>query len=76
MTQVTQLKRYTGLAVALSLIFAAAAVAVDDNKESAASNVRLAIVGQALIEHDGRKYLENPMSSVKQIFDVADIVFT
>lgn len=72
----TQVTRYTGLAVALSLIFATAAVAVGDDRNGAASNVRLAIVGQALIEHDGRKYLENPMSSVKQIFDDADIVFT
>jgi poly-gamma-glutamate synthesis protein (capsule biosynthesis protein) len=40
------------------------------------SNFRLAIVGQALIEHDPRAYLEDPMSSVVPILSAADAVFT
>ena len=38
--------------------------------------VRLAIVGQALIEHDPREYLEAPLSSVMPILGAADAVFT
>ena len=40
------------------------------------AGVRLAIVGQALIEHDPRDYLEAPLSSVVPILRAADAVFT
>ncbi len=38
--------------------------------------VTLAIVGQALIEHDPREYLEDPLNSVRPILSAADAVFT
>lgn len=40
------------------------------------ADIRLAIVGQALIEHDPRDYLEAPMSTVLPILARADAVFT
>lgn len=40
------------------------------------SRVSLAIVGQALIEHDPREYLEAPLQSARPILDRADAVFT
>lgn len=39
-------------------------------------SVRLGIVGQALIEHDPRDYLDAPLSSVVPILAAADAVFT
>jgi len=39
-------------------------------------SVRLAIIGQALIEHDPRDYLDAPLSSVVPILAAADAVFT
>ncbi len=39
-------------------------------------SVRLGIVGQALIEHDARAYLETPLSSIVPILDAVDAVFT
>ncbi len=39
-------------------------------------SVRLGIVGQALIEHDPREYLEAPLSSVVPILAATDAVFT
>jgi poly-gamma-glutamate synthesis protein (capsule biosynthesis protein) len=38
--------------------------------------VRLVIVGQSLIEHDPRAYLEAPLGSVVPILSAADAVFT
>ena len=40
------------------------------------ASVDLVIVGQALIEHDPREYLEDPLSSIRPILDAADAVFT
>ena len=40
------------------------------------SNVRLGIVGQSLIEHDPRDYLDAPLSSVVPILAETDAVFT
>ncbi len=43
---------------------------------SAEPGIRLAIVGQALIEHDPREYFETPMSTVVPVLGQADAVFT
>ncbi len=40
------------------------------------STVRLAIIGQALIEHDPRQYLDAPLRTVAPILSEADAVFT
>lgn len=39
-------------------------------------SLKLAILGQALIEHDPREYLEAPLASVAPILGEADVVFT
>jgi len=39
-------------------------------------SVTLAVVGQALIEHDPRQYLEEPLATVAPLLAAADAVFT
>ena len=50
----------------------------DGSEQSSDSgpSLKLAIVGQALIEHDPRTYLETPLQSVAPILREADVVFT
>lgn len=43
---------------------------------ASSATVRLAIVGQALIEHDPREHLADPMGSVAPLLEAADAVFT
>ena len=66
-----------------AVVFAAVAtpllVGCADRRDGSADpepSVRLAIVGQALIEHDPRAYFETPLSSVVPILGAADAVFT
>lgn len=40
------------------------------------ATVTLAVLGQALIEHDPRQYLDAPLATVVPILDAADAVFT
>jgi poly-gamma-glutamate synthesis protein (capsule biosynthesis protein) len=47
-----------------------------DGRAIAEPSIRLAIVGQALIEHDPRDYFETPMSTVLPLLGQADAVFT
>lgn len=47
-----------------------------DGSADPAPSVRLGIVGQALIEHDPRDYLDTPLRSVVPILATADAVFT
>ncbi|NIM51420.1 MAG: capsule biosynthesis protein CapA [Gemmatimonadales bacterium] len=47
-----------------------------DGSADPASTIRLVIVGQALIEHDPRDYLGDPLSSVVPVLAAADAVFT
>ena len=47
-----------------------------DGSADPGPRVQLAIVGQALIKHDPREYLEAPLSSVVPILRTADAVFT
>ena len=66
-----------GLVGMLSLASAACAPAADNPGRSGAEpTVTLAVVGQALIEHDPRQYLEAPMATVAPILASADAVFT
>lgn len=48
----------------------------DGSADDPEPSVRLGIVGQALIEHDPRDYLDAPLSSVVPILAAADAVFT
>ena len=47
-----------------------------DETPAAGSNIKLAVLGQALIEHDPRRYLDAPLATVVPILDSADAVFT
>ncbi len=47
-----------------------------DGSADPAPSVRLGIVGQALIEHDPRDYVDTPLRSVVPILATADAVFT
>lgn len=47
-----------------------------DREHDARPTITLTIVGQALIEHDPRSYLEAPLQSVAPILRRADAVFT
>ena len=61
-------------AVATSLLLGCSGRA--DGAAGPEPSVRLGIVGQALIEHDPRAYLEAPLRSVVPILAAADAVFT
>lgn len=67
----------------LGTVFAAVATCLvlgcgnrGDGSADPEPSVRLGIVGQALIEHDPRDYLDTPLSSVVPILAAADAVFT
>ena len=47
-----------------------------DNRSATGPSVTLAVVGQALIEHDPRQYLESPLATVAPILADADAVFS
>ena len=47
-----------------------------DDASARGPTATLAVVGQALIEHDPRVYLEAPLATVLPILDSADAVFT
>ena len=47
-----------------------------DDASASAPTIKLAILGQALIEHDPRRYLDEPLPTVLPILDAADAVFT
>lgn len=71
--------RVAGLGVAGMVGLASAACAPGaDNPGGSGSGptMTLAVVGQALIEHDPRRYLEAPLATVAPILADADAVFT
>ena len=47
-----------------------------DDRSTAGPAATLAILGQALIEHDPRQYLDDPLATVVPVLDAADAVFT
>jgi poly-gamma-glutamate synthesis protein (capsule biosynthesis protein) len=47
-----------------------------DESSDQSARIELAIVGQALIEHDPRDYLDAPLRSVAQILGDVDVAFT
>jgi len=66
-----------GLVGMLSVASAACAPGADNPGGSGSEpTVTLAVVGQALIEHDPRQYLEAPLATVAPILASADAVFT
>ena len=68
-------KRVSVLLSAIPLAFACAAPA-DDAQPTTESTVRIAVVGQSLIEHDPRRYLDAPLGTVVPILGAADAVFS
>lgn len=62
------------VAIAIALSASCDRPATDD--AAATPTVTLAILGQALIEHDPRRYLDTPLATVVPILDSADAVFT
>ena len=63
------------VAIASALLVSCDAPAGDDRAATGPS-ATLAVVGQALIEHDPRQYLDDPLATVVPILDAADAVFT
>ncbi len=61
--------------VASALLVSCDAPAGDDRYATGPS-ATLAVVGQALIEHDPRQFLDSPLATVVPILDAADAVFT
>jgi poly-gamma-glutamate capsule biosynthesis protein CapA/YwtB (metallophosphatase superfamily) len=64
---------------ALAVLLLAGACAPPAAMESTASpsgSIRLALLGQALVEHDARRWLPAPMATLAPILDRADVVFT
>jgi len=70
------LRRRKIIAWLLTVLCASACADGPEQSSDAAPSLELAIVGQALIEHDPRAYLEAPLQSVAPILDEADVVFT
>jgi poly-gamma-glutamate capsule biosynthesis protein CapA/YwtB (metallophosphatase superfamily) len=67
------------LGIVLAAVATSLLLACGNRRDGSADpepSVRLGIVGQALIEHDPRAYLEAPLSSVVPILGAADAVFT
>ena len=67
-----------GLAGGMAALASAGCAPGADNAGGSGSEptVTLAVVGQALIEHDPRQYLEAPLATVAPILAGADAVFT
>jgi len=67
-----------GLAGGMAALASAGCAPGADNPAPSGSEptVTLAVVGQALIEHDPRQYLEAPLATVAPILAGADAVFT
>ena len=65
----------TPLVLAIGLLISCVAPAGDD-RSATQPTVTLAVVGQALIEHDPRQYLESPLATVAPILADADAVFS
>lgn len=66
-----------GLAGIVALASAGCTPGADDGDGSGAEpTVTIAVVGQALIEHDPRQYLDAPLATVAPILASADAVFT
>ena len=61
--------------LAVGLLIACDAPTGDD-RSAAGPSVTLAVVGQALIEHDPRQYMDAPLATVAPILAGADAVFT
>ena len=70
------LRRRKIIAWLLTVLCASACADGPEQSSDAAPSLKLAIVGQALIEHDPRAYLETPLQSVAPILGEADVVFT
>ena len=66
---ITPLVLATGLLISCDL-------PAGDNRSATGPSVTLAVVGQALIEHDPRQYLESPLATVAPILADADAVFS
>jgi poly-gamma-glutamate synthesis protein (capsule biosynthesis protein) len=64
---------------ALAVLLLAGACAPPRTMDSTApptGTIRLALLGQALVEHDARRWLPAPMATLTPILDRADVVFT
>ena len=67
------MKRIVVIAAALLVCCDAPA---GDDRQATGPSATLAVVGQALIEHDPREYLDAPLATVVPILASADAVFT
>ena len=65
-----------GLPVMALIAVAGCAQGGDVTPSTSGPTATLAVVGQALIEHDPRLYLDAPLATVTPILDAADAVFT
>ena len=68
--------RKHGAALLAACLVASCGPAADPPPSAAGPSITLAVVGQALIEHDPRQYLEAPLATVAPLLATADAVFT
>ena len=69
--------RKRGYLLLAALLPVACGAPVDERQSGGGGpSITLAVVGQALIEHDPRRYLEAPLATVAPILAEADAVFT
>jgi len=71
---------FTETGIAAAIVAAVLTISCDppvpNEVSTAGPTIRLAVLGQALIEHDPRRYLDAPLATVVPLLDSADAVFT